>query len=89
MTEHTKSKFNNLIYWQIMYRNTRHLLVVLITRHSTLFHGSVNYFYRNEQVVEIPFLTLFISSPLIFSIFLLLLNNVDCKILKIQGPALT
>ena len=75
MTEHTKSKFNNLIYWQIMYRNMRHLLVVLITRSSIFFHGSVSYLYRNEQVFEILFLTLTYSQPLFFPFFLLLFMN--------------
>ena len=46
---------------------------------DNIFHGSFNYLYRNEQVFEILFLTL-IYSHLYF--LLLLLNNVDCKILK-------
>ena len=60
----------------------RHLLVVLITRYSIFFHGSVNYHYRNEKVFEILFLTLTYPQPLFSTFRLLLLNNVDCKILK-------
>ena len=36
----------------------RHLLVVLITRYSIFFHGSVDHLCRNEQIFEILFLTL-------------------------------
>ena len=42
------------------------LLVVLITRSSIFFHGSVNHLYRNEQVFEILFLTLTYPQSLFF-----------------------
>ena len=89
MTEHTKSKFNNLIYWQIMYRNMRHLLVVLIAGYSIFFHGLVNPFTETNKTLKFYFLHSHIPNLYFFFFFLLLLNNVDCKILKKQGPALT
>ena len=65
-----------------MYKNKQHL-VVWIIRYSISFHGSVNYHYRYEEVFEILFFTLTYPQPLFFPFFfLLLLNNVDCKILK-------
>ena len=86
MTEHTKSKFNSLLTNNVQKQAASSSSIENSPQY--IFSWSVNYLYRNEQVFEILFVT-HISPSLFFPFFLLLLNNVDCKILKNQGPALT
>ena len=88
MAEHTKSKFNNLICWQIMYRDMRHLLVVSVTRYSIFFHGSVNLFTETNKYLKFYFLHPHILNLYFFLFFCYYKTTSIVKFSKNKGQLL-